>query len=137
MVRLHRTVTLRFMRSSSRIALPLFALAAVPALHGQGLLGTVLGTVTDASGALIGGAVVKAKNLATNLEVSSLTKDNGLFQVSNLPIGTYSVTISKAGFQTEVHPKIVVQTERSTTANAVLQVGAATQTSEASARTRL
>lgn len=121
------------MRSFRQITLSLFALAAVPALHGQGLLGTVLGAVTDASGALIGGAVVKAKNLATNLEVSSLTKDNGLFQVSNLPIGTYSVTISKTGFQTEVHPQIVVQTERSTTVNAVLQVGVVTQLVEVSA----
>ena len=107
--------------------------AALTPLHAQGLPGTILGTVTDASGALIGGAVVKAKNLANNLEVSTVTKDNGLFQASNLPIGAYSVTISKAGFQTEVHPQIVVQAERSTTVNAVLQVGAVTQTVEVSA----
>ena len=76
------------------IALSLLALATLPAVHAQGLLGTVLGTVTDASGALISGAAVKARNLANNLEVSTLTKDNGLFQASNLPIGTYIVTIS-------------------------------------------
>lgn len=111
----------------------MLALATLAELHGQGLLGTVLGTVTDASGALISGAAVKAKNLANNLEVSTLTKDNGLFQASNLPIGAYLVTISKAGFQTEVHPQIVVQAERSTTVNAVLQVGAVTQTVEVSA----
>ena len=133
MVCLHEIAILRFMHPFRRIALPLLALATLAELHGQGLLGTVLGTVTDASGALISGAAVKAKNLANNLEVSTLTKDNGLFQASNLPIGAYLVTISKAGFQTEVHPQIVVQAERSTTVNAVLQVGAVTQTVEVSA----
>jgi Carboxypeptidase regulatory-like domain len=115
------------------IALAVFALSTLPTLYSQGLLGTVLGTVTDTSGALIGGAAVKVRNLATNLEVSTLTKDNGLFQAANLPIGAYSVTISKEGFQTEVHSQIVVQAERSATVNAALQVGAITQTVEVSA----
>ena len=121
------------MPSFRRIALCLFAFAALPALHAQGLLGTILGTVTDASGASVAGASVKARNLSTNLEVSALTKDNGLYQVPNLPIGTYNVTISKTGFQTEVHPQIVVQAERSSTVNAVLQVGAVNQTVEVTA----
>jgi Carboxypeptidase regulatory-like domain len=121
------------MQRYTRIALALFTLPNLPALHAQGLLGTILGTVTDATGASIGGATVKARSLATNLEVTAQTKDGGLYQVPNLPIGTYSLTISKTGFQTEVHSQIIVQAERSTTVNAVLQVGAVTQTVEVSA----
>lgn len=114
-------------------ALSLCLLATLPALHAQGLLGTILGTVTDASGASVGGATVKVRNLNTNLEVNAVTKDNGLYQAANLPIGTYSVSIAKPGFQMEVHPNITVQAERSTTVNASLQVGAVTQTVEVSA----
>jgi Carboxypeptidase regulatory-like domain len=123
------------MSNFGRTALAAFALFTLPALHSQGLLGTVLGTVTDSSCASVGGAEVKVKNLATNLEVSTLTKDNGLFQAPNLPIGAYSVTISKVGFQTEVHPRIIVQAERSATLNVVLQVGAITQTVEVNCHT--
>ena len=129
----YKVDNLRFMRSFSRIALSFLALAAVPGAHAQGLLGTILGTVTDASGASIGAASVKARSFATNLEVSTLTKENGLYQASNLPIGDYTLTISKTGFQTEVHSQIVVQAERSTTVNAVLQIGAVNQTIEVSA----
>jgi hypothetical protein len=110
----------------------LCALMAHPALHAQGLLGTILGTVTDASGAAVGGAGVKVLNQATNLEVATVTRDTGLYQVSNLPIGMYTVTIAKPGFQTEVHSQILVQAERATTVNGALQVGAVTQTVEVS-----
>src|SRR5215471_1838944 len=118
------------MPSFSRMAVCLFALISFPALRAQGLLGTILGTVRDASGAAVGAAAVKVRNVATNLEVATVTRDTGLFQVPNLPGGKYTVTISKPGFQTEVHSEIVVQAERSTTVNAVLQVGAVNQTVE-------
>src|SRR5262249_5248160 len=129
----YNAATLPFMPSFSRIPCSIFALIAFPALHAQGLLGTILGTVTDTSGAVIGGASIKARSAATNLEVSTVTRENGLYQIPNLPIGTYSVSISKTGFQTEVHSQIVVQADRSTTVNSMLQIGAVSQTVEVSA----
>jgi hypothetical protein len=98
----------------------LFALAP---LHAQGLLGTILGNVTDSSGAAVEGAEVTVKSVATNLKVSAKTEGNGLYQISNLPIGTYAVTFSRNGFQNEVHPQIVVQAERSVTVNGSLVPG--------------
>src|SRR5215470_10965225 len=102
------------------IALSIFVLIGLPALRAQGTLGTILGTVIDSSGASVGAAAVKARNAGTNLEVATLTSENGLYQIPKLPIGTYTVTISKDGFQTEVHSRIVVQAERSTTDNSTL-----------------
>ena len=102
-----------------------FWIALAP-IHAQGLLGTILGTVTDASGSAVEGAEVTVKSLATNLQVSAKTAGNGLYQISNLPIGTYTVTIAKTGFQSEVHPQIVVQAERSITIDGSLQPGAVT-----------
>src|SRR5262245_19273190 len=102
-----------------RIAQCAVIFSLLPALHAQGLLGTILGTVTDTSGASVGGASVKARSASTNLELATVTRENGLYQIPNLPIGAYTVTIAKPGFQTEVHSQIVVQAERSTTVNSV------------------
>ena len=98
--------------------------------NAQGLLGTILGNVADASGAAVADATVSIKSDATNLKLTAKSQTNGLYQISNLPIGLYSVTIQKTGFTTEVHPQILVQAERSTTVNAALKVGAVATTVE-------
>lgn len=102
-------------------------------LRAQGLLGTILGTINDASGAAAADVDVTAKSVATNLVVKVKSKNNGLYQIGNLPIGTYTVTFAKTGFQSEVHPNIVVQAERSVTVNGSLQVGAVSTSVEVTA----
>jgi hypothetical protein len=121
------------MLSFGRFALCIPLFVSLNVAHGQGLLGTILGTVTDGSGASVGGASIKARNAGTNLEVATITRETGLYQIPNLPIGIYTVTIAKPGFQTEVHSQILVQAERSTTLNSTLQVGAVNQTVEVTA----
>jgi hypothetical protein len=91
--------------------------------YAQGLLGTILGTVSDSSGAAVGDVNVTVKNQATNLQVGGKTQSNELYQIPNLPIGTYSVTFQKPGFEIENHPHILVQAERSATVNGSLHVG--------------
>lgn len=92
--------------------------------YGQQTLGGINGTVTDNSGAVVQRAAVKVRNVNTNLEQSETTKNDGSFSVVDLPIGTYTVTISKEGFKTEVHSEILVQGNRTATVNATLQPGA-------------
>lgn len=82
------------------------------------------GTITDASGAVVPGATVKARALATNLEIASKSKSDGAFSIADLPIGTYEVTFTKDGFQTAVYPQIIVQGNRTSTVNAKLKPGA-------------
>ncbi|MHB8502677.1 MAG: TonB-dependent receptor domain-containing protein [Candidatus Acidiferrales bacterium] len=97
-------------------------LLTLPA-HAQQTLGSINGTVSDASGAVVQNAVVKIHNLATGLEQTATTKTDGSFSVADLPIGTYSVTFSRDGFKTEAHSQIVVQGNRTTTVNGSLQPG--------------
>jgi hypothetical protein len=65
--------------------------------------------VSDSSGGVLGKVTVKIRNVDTNLEQVSTTKDDGSFLVSALPIGRYSVSFARDGFKTEVHDQIVVQ----------------------------
>src|ERR1700686_209599 len=99
----------------------LFVLSS--ATYAQEALGSINGTVKDSSGGTISGASVKARNVATNLEQSTTTKSDGSFAISDLPIGTYEVAISRDGFKTEVFSQIVVQGSRTASVNASLQPG--------------
>jgi hypothetical protein len=89
----------------------------------QQTLGSINGAVTDSSGAVVQDAAVKIHNVATGLEQTAKTKSDGSFSIVDLPIGTYSVTLSRDGFKTEVHSQILVQGNRTTTVNATLQPG--------------
>ena len=81
---------------------------AATALVAQTFRGTILGTVTDQSGAVISGATIKVKNVNTGLERTTQTSADGSYTVSELQIGTYSVTISQSGFQTSVTSNVAV-----------------------------
>ncbi len=99
----------------------------------QQTLGSITGTVTDPSGAVVSDATVKAVNIATNLEVAARTKANGGFVIPDLPAGTYRVTITKDGFKTETHTKILVSGNRTTTVDTTLVVGSISATVEVTA----
>jgi hypothetical protein len=114
-----------YMRKISAVMVALFSFLFLldSATYAQETLGSINGTVKDSSGAVISGASVKARNVATNLEQNTTTKSDGEFAVSDLPIGTYEVTISRDGFKTEVFSQIVVQGSRTASVNATLQPG--------------
>lgn len=124
----------------SRGSFLLFAVATAlvfstlsPRAWGQQTLGAITGTVSDPSGAVLSDAVVKAVNLATNLEVVAHSKANGSFQIPDLPAGTYRVTVTKDGFKTETHTEILVFGNRTTTVDTSLQVGSTSATVEVNA----
>ncbi|MGC1658996.1 MAG: TonB-dependent receptor [Candidatus Acidiferrales bacterium] len=104
-----------------------FALGPANALA-QETLGWIDGTVTDASGAVVQGAMVKAHNVATNLTVTAQTKADGSFHVADLPIGIYEVTFARDGFKSANYPGIRVQGGRTATVNTQLQPGTVTST---------
>jgi hypothetical protein len=116
-----------------KTVLALAILATVAPLHAQSILGSISGTVADVSGATVGKATIVAKNKATNLKVTAATEDNGLFQIPNLPIGSYSVTISKEGFEVEEHTELLVQANQTTTISAVLKPGSVSSKVEVTA----
>jgi hypothetical protein len=106
------------------------AIAASFTMQAQQVTGGVTGSVMDASGAAVGGAVVAVRNLDTNLALKTVTRADGSYQAPGLQAGNYSVTFSKDGFKTETHPAILVQGDRTTTVNGKLELGALATTVE-------
>ncbi len=66
----------------------------------------ITGTVRDADGGALPGATVEAKSQETGFTLTTVTDTRGFYRVLSLPTGTYSVTVSMAGFATERHPDI-------------------------------
>lgn len=97
-----------------------------PGIRAQGVQGSINGTVTDISGGVMPKVTVTAKNLATNLEVSVVTQNNGTYNITDIPIGTYSLSFSKSGFKSEVHTEVIIVADRAATVNATLQPGEVT-----------
>lgn len=68
-------------------------------LFAQTVTGTLSGTVTDATGAVIPNAQVTAKNLETSFSRSGTTNGEGYFNMPFLPLGAYDVIVETKGFQ--------------------------------------
>src|ERR1019366_8426751 len=109
-----------------------FVLLSTAMLVGQTFRGTILGSVTDPSGAFVAGATVKVRNEATGLERTTVTSGDGSYTVSELPIGTYSVTVTLTGFQTAVTNSVAVDVATERRVDAQLKTGQVTQTVEVS-----
>lgn len=106
----------------------LISLLAITApIFGQALNGTLLGTVTDATGALIQNAKVSALELNTNLARTIQTGDSGNYTFSNLPPGTYTVSVELAGFRKSVRERIDVSINSTNRADFQLQPGQVTE----------
>ncbi len=89
---------------------------------------TVLGTVTDASGAAIPEAAVEVKNVATGAVQSTVSDAQGRFNVPSLLIGNYQVQASKMGFQTVVRAGVVLTVGGQAVVDFSLPVGQSQQT---------
>src|ERR1700677_284387 len=113
--------------------LMVFVLLSTAMLVGQTFRGTILGSVTDPSGAVVAGATVKVRNLATGLERATATSADGSYNVPELPIGTYSVTITQTGFKTFVATTVAVDVATERRVDASLKTGAVATRVEVSA----
>ncbi|HEX3371006.1 MAG TPA: carboxypeptidase-like regulatory domain-containing protein, partial [Candidatus Acidoferrales bacterium] len=101
------------------------ALCAVwmPDARAQQTLGGITGTVTDTSGAVISGATVALIGNETKLNRTQTSSTTGAYTFVNLPIGTYTLTFTQSGFQSQNVPSITVQANRTATVNAELKIG--------------
>lgn len=84
--------------------------------------------MTDATGAVIVGAEVSIRNVATDLKRSVQTGDDGRFVVPFLPLGTYEVSAQQTGFRKVVRSGIVLQVGQVAVIDIELPVGSATET---------
>src|SRR5882724_12902207 len=90
------------------------------AAFGQQVTGTILGRVTDSTGSVVPGATIQIQNPAIGFSRTDAADGDGRYLESNLPLGTYSVTVQKAGFQTLVRSGIVLTVGSELTVNAEL-----------------
>jgi hypothetical protein len=120
-------------RNLRLLGLVVLALAACLGSFAQSVSGDLTGTVFDASGATIPNATVIAKNDATGVETATKSTATGEYRLSNLPAGTYSVTVTAAGFTKAQIRAVAVELNKTSTTNVKLDVGSNVETVEVSA----
>jgi hypothetical protein len=120
-------VCFRICKSALLISFAAIVLSFASAANAQTFRGTILGTVTDSSGAAIAGAAVAVKNVNTGLSRTVSTSEDGTYSVPELPIGTYAVTVEKAGFKQAVVTALRVEVSSELRADVALQTGEVSQ----------
>ncbi len=99
-------------------------------LQAQVDTGSITGTVTDASGAVVGGAKVTLTNEGTDASLTATTSADGVYDFSPVRIGSYKLDVSANGFKKAVQTNVVVDVSARVQANFKLQPGAISETVE-------
>jgi len=115
-------VTSRLMK-----ALLLAAAGYLPAM-GQAVSGTILGSITDPSGAPVPGATVVVSRPETGLRRETVTSSEGQFTFPLLPVGIYTVQAEAQGFRSERREGLVLNVDQKVRADFQMQVGDVTET---------
>jgi hypothetical protein len=102
------------------------------AAHAQAETGDIVGTVTDASGAVVPGASVTATNVGTGVAQSAVAAGSGDFIFNQLQVGTYTVKVEAKGFKTFSATNIALSSGDRARVDAKLEVGDVAQTVEVS-----
>jgi hypothetical protein len=128
--------------SASRVILRttlcvLVSLGSGQGLRAQSVHGSVLGTIIDASGAVISGAGVTLTNTGTNEERQTQSDTKGNYQFVNLLPGTYSISVDRPGFKRFRRTSITVDVQSAVRIDASLQVGESSQSIEVTEQTPL
>jgi hypothetical protein len=93
----------------------------------QSPTGTISGIVTDPAGATIAGAEVVVVNDSTRVQISTMSNDDGIYVVPNLPPGNYRVQVSRSGFKTIIKPDIIINVQDALAINFALPLGAVSE----------
>jgi hypothetical protein len=91
--------------------------------NAQQTLGSIGGSLTDATSAVVGNGTITLTNDQTGATRTTTSSSTGAYSFHALPIGTYSLTIAANGFNTEQMDHILVQADRTTTVNLKLKPG--------------
>lgn len=119
-------------RRKTSSSLRLAVLAIVPAImiffagpvSAQRTSGQLTGSITDPNGAAVVGATVTATEIATNFQRETITNDDGLFTITDLPIGQYRLSVKGTGFKESISPNVTVNVATVTRQDFRLEVGA-------------
>ena len=96
-------------------------------LFAQDVTATIVGTVTDPSGAPVSGATVTVTNTGTNVAQKFTTDASGNYTAPLLPVGRYDIAVEAQGFKREVKSGIVLNVNDRLTINVGLELGSTTE----------
>jgi Carboxypeptidase regulatory-like domain/TonB dependent receptor len=119
------------MRRSSlavRVLLLIVSIVALTALVQAQYGASLEGTVTDKSGAVVGGATVTITNQATGVSRNSVTGDSGFYRITGLPPGRYKVEVEAPSFKKSSKANVDVLAEAVNAANVTLDTGSSSET---------
>jgi hypothetical protein len=113
------------LQMKKRFVIAVFLLLSAVNALAQTDRGTITGTVSDATGAVIPGVTIEAKNAGTGAVYQAGTSETGNFTLPQLPVGTYEVSATLPGFKKFVRPNIIIQVAQTVRVDVTLEVGAA------------
>jgi hypothetical protein len=96
----------------------------------QEVTATIVGTIADQNGAVVSGASVKAISVDRGTSYSALSDDSGLYRISQLPAGSYTLKVAKSGFATVSRDAFVLAVNQVARIDLKLKVGQVTETLE-------
>ncbi len=125
-------------RSLCILLLAFVIFATAPVLYGQAVsVATVTGRIVDPQGAVVGGASVKLISVETGSVHDTLTNQDGIYTIPNLPVGGFRLEVTASGFQTYVQNGIVLQVNDNAQINVNLTVGQVSERVEVEANTTM
>ena len=114
----------------SLLTVAVLAALGITPLQAQVDTGSIVGTVTDTSGAVVSGAKITLTNEGTGTSLSRTSGADGVFEFSPVRIGNYKIDITAPGFKTAVHSHVVVDVSARVLQDFQLQPGAVSETVE-------
>ncbi len=101
-----------------------------PSAQSQEVTATIVGTITDQSGAAVPGAAIKAKSVDRGVSYNAVTDGAGLYRIAQLPAGNYTLTVEKTGFSTVSQAPFVLSVNQVARIDIALKVGQVSETLE-------
>jgi hypothetical protein len=118
---MHNTFKLVIISLMICLVLPTLGLA-------QQVTGAITGLVTDPSGAPVANAAVAATDLDRHTVWPTQTNNEGFYNLPRLPVGAYDIRVQVKGFQTAVHPPVMLEMNQAARVDMRLNLGAVTDT---------
>src|ERR1051325_1123156 len=113
-----------FFKSNVRsIVVPVSAIVLISVAAWAQMTASMNGTLRDATGAVVPGAMVTVKHVESGLVRTAESDENGAFSVPSIPVGQYEITAEKTGFKQVVRKGITLVVNQQATVNLTLEVG--------------
>src|SRR5829696_873891 len=97
-------------------------------VHSQSSTGTITGAITDQNSAVVSGATVTTRNVATGFARIAAAGSDGRYRIAEIPIGAYEVKVEAKGFRTHLQSEVTLDSGQTAVVNVALEIGDLEQT---------